>query len=305
MIRQIFYSILSLLLALFLVTGASAQTGIKLSATVDKSRVLIGEHIELTLTADIPENEPISFFAIDTIDHFEFLEKQKIDSVNTSTGTILTQVIRITSFDSGHWVIPSFYLADSSRTDSIPMDVVFTPDFDPNKAYHDIKDVMDVKVEEKQPWWGWYAIGGGILLLLLVIYFLFRKKKKPVVAKPQVVIDPYQDAMTQLEQAQKNKSNSKQYYTALVDIFRQYIYRKKGIQSQQKTTDDLIIQVHNINLNKEDFDRLAQALRLSDFVKFAKYQPGNEDDINMLETISNSIKTIEKSEPGPSSLSGK
>ena len=299
MIRQIFYSILSLLLALFLVTGVSAQTGIKLSATVDKSRVLIGEHIELTLKADIPESEAISFFTIDTIDHFEFLEKQKIDSANTSTGTVLTQVIRITSFDSGHWVIPSFYLADSSRTDSIPMDVVFTPDFDPNKAYHDIKDVMDVKVEEEQPWWWWYAIGGGILLLLLVIYFLLRKKKKPVVAKPEVVIDPYQDAMTQLEQAQKNKSNSKQYYTALVDIFRQYIYRKKGIQSQQKTTDDLIIQLHNINLNKEDFDRLAQALRLSDFVKFAKYQPGNEDDINMLETIRNTIKTIEKSEPGP------
>ncbi|HEX7903055.1 MAG TPA: LPXTG cell wall anchor domain-containing protein [Chitinophagaceae bacterium] len=304
MIRQIFYTIISFLLPLFLATMVSAQSGITVSATVDKNRVLIGEHIVLTLKADIPESEAINFFSIDTLDHFEFLEKQKIDSVNTSTGTILTQVIRITSFDSGHWVIPSFYLADSSRTDSIPMDVVFTPDFDPNKAYHDIKDVMDVKVQEEQPWWWWYAIGAGILLLLLVIYFLMRKKKKPVAAKPEIIIDPYKDAMEQLEQAQKNKDNSKQYYTTLVDIFRQYIYRKKGIQSQQKTTDDLIIQLRNISLNKEDFDKLAQALRLSDFVKFAKYQPGKEDDTNMLETIINTIKTIEKSEPA-SSPSGK
>ena len=51
----------------------------------------------------------IRFFQLDSLPHFEFLNKQKIDTTNTGTGTVLSQVIRITSFDSGHWVIPSLY----------------------------------------------------------------------------------------------------------------------------------------------------------------------------------------------------
>jgi hypothetical protein len=42
-------------------------------------------------------------------------------------------------------------------------------------------------------------------------------------------------------------------------------------------------------------------LRLGDFVKFAKYIPANEDDINIFNTIKNSITTIEQSESKASS----
>jgi hypothetical protein len=48
---------------------------------------------------------------------------------------------------------------------------------------------------------------------------------------------------------------------------------------------------------RDDFEQLAQFLRLSDFVKFAKYQPGEADDKNILETIRHSITIIERSEP--------
>lgn len=304
MTRQTVYNIILLLLPLLFAAGISAQTGITVNASVNKKRILIGEHVQLTFRADIPENEPIGFFTIDSIPHFEFLEKQKIDTSNTSSGTILTQVIRITSFDSGHWVIPSFYFADSIRTDSIPMDVVFS-DFDPKQDYHDIKDVIDVEVKKEQPWWWWYAAGGGLLILLLLLYFLLRKKKKPAIVKLELPVDPYEDALKQLEQAQKNKKDSKVYYTTLVDIFRQYIHRKKDIHSGQKTTDDLIIQLRDLDVSKENFDKLAQALRLSDFVKFAKYQPDETDDKNMLETIRQSIMTIEKSQPDTSSPAGR
>ncbi len=56
-----------------------------------------------------------------------------------------------------------------------------------------------------------------------------------------------------------------------------------------------MLQLNNGELEKGQFDRLAQSLRLSDFVKFAKYQPSAEDDGNCFLEIKNAIITIEKS----------
>jgi hypothetical protein len=66
--------------------------------------------------------------------------------------------------------------------------------------------------------------------------------------------------------------------------------------SLQKTTDDLVIQLKTLPLDKEQFDTLSQALRLSDFVKFAKYIPSEKDNEDCFEEIKNTIIKIEKSE---------
>jgi hypothetical protein len=165
---------------------------------------------------------------------------------------------------------------------------------DSTQGYHDIKDIIDVKpIEEKKKWWLWYAIGGGALvIILLLIYFL--RKKKPVAPVIAPVIDPYEEAMKQLDELKSGKPDPKQYYSQLVDIFRLYIFRKKGIHSLQKTTDDLVIQLKSIPHAKDQFEKLSQAFRLSDFVKFAKYVPSADDDKNVFETIKSSIISIEK-----------
>jgi BatD DUF11 like domain len=290
------------LLLLFGVFGAGAQDKTTVKASVDRNKILIGEPVRLTLEVDVPENEPIRFFIIDSIEHFEFLQVTKIDSSNTTTGTKLTRVIPLTSFDSGHWVIPSFVLAGNIATDSIPVDVSFSA-FDPNQDYHDIKDIIEVIPEKKKPWWQWYAAGGGLLLLILLIYLLRKKKGRPALVH-QAIINPYEEAMKQLEKLTKEKPGTKEYYSALADIFRLYVSRKNGIHSLQNTTDDFVVQLKDIALDKEQFNSLSQALRLSDFVKFAKYIPAVEDDRNTFETIKKSIMTIEKSESGSPSLGG-
>jgi hypothetical protein len=285
-------------IALFLLlTGlyASAQPKTTVRAAVDKNKILIGEPIQLTFTIDIDVNDPIKVLIIDTIPHFEILEKEKIDSSDTDNGgTLLKQVIRITSFDSGHWVIPSFVYAEGIVTDSIPVDVGFSEGFNPEQDYHDIKDIIEVTPQKKkEKWWLWYVIGGGTLLVILLLVYLLRKKK-PVAPVAAIVIDPYEEAMKQLEKLRQQKADRKQYYSALVDIFRVYVLKKKDIHSLQKTTDDIVVQLKSIPLPKEQFDKLSQALRLSDFVKFAKYIPSEEDDRNTFEIIKSTISGIEQ-----------
>ena len=297
MSKNNFYKIICFSLLLFAVLLAGAQRKTEVKASIDRNRILIGEPIQLKLEADIPENESIPFFSIDTIDHFEILQKTKTDTSSTNTGTLLIWVIPITSFDSGHWIIPSFVVAKNLRTDSISVDVGFAP-FDPAQDYHDIKDIIEVSPEKEKQWW-WYAVAAGFLLLILLIYLLLKKKQHPALA-PQYIIDPYEEAMKQLDKLRKEKPEAKQYYSQLTDILRLYVFRKKGIHSLQKTTSDLVIQLRNIVPGKEQFDQLSQILRMSDFVKFAKYQPEKMEDVFALKTIIESIMNIEKTESNSS-----
>jgi len=281
------------IVALFFSVIAAAQGKTTAKATVDRSQILIGEPISLRLEVDVPEHEAIRFFQVDSLPHFEFLEVQKIDTSNTGSGTVLTQVMRITSFDSGHWVIPALVLGQNIATDSIPVDVGFSA-FNPDQPYHDIKEIIEVTPEEKKekPRW-WYLLAGAALLIIILV-LVFRKKKKPVVTIVEQPVDAYKEAMTKLETLLLEKPAAKQYYSRLVDIFRVYVLSKTGIHSLQNTTDDLVSQLRGLQISKEQFEQLSQSLRLSDFVKFAKYIPSENDDKNAFGVISGSIQQIEQ-----------
>jgi hypothetical protein len=164
-------------------------------------------------------------------------------------------------------------------------------DFDPQKPYHDIKDIIEVNPEKQNQWW-WYAIIGSGIVIGLIVFLLTRKKKTVTVeAKP---IDPFKEAILQLDKLEKENVSVQPFYTELVNIFRLYVFRKKGIQSLQKTTDDLISQLRNINMNKEQFEKLSDSLRLSDAVKFAKYIPVQEENKIAFKNIKISIEVIEQ-----------
>ena len=287
-------SFLSIIISFF----SFSQTKIVAQAAVDRNKIVIGEPVLFSIQVTIPSGQPLHFFEIDTIPHFEFLKKEKVDTAVGNNTITLKQVFNITSFDSGHWVIPSFVLPGTKkvRSDSIGMDVGFAP-FDRDKDYNDVKDIIDVNPEEPDNSWYWYAAGAALVFVILMIYLLTRKKPKTKVTV-QPAIDPYAQAMKELQQLQKEnlpaKGEIKMYYSKLVDIFRLYVFHKKQLQSLQKTTDHLVVQMKSLNLNEERFNQLAQALRLSDFVKFAKYIPGDEDNRGAFEAIKKSIEEIEK-----------
>ena len=288
-----FYNTTITFVALFFSAMAAAQSKTTVKATVDRSQIFIGEPIKLRLEVKVPENEAIRFFQIDSLPHFEFLTRPKIDTSNTGSGTVLSQIIPITSFDSGHWVIPSFVLGKNIVTDSIPVDVGFSA-FNPDQPYHDIKEIIEVTPEGKKEKPRWWYLPAGAVALLIVLILLFRKKRKPVVNVVELPVDSYKEAMTQLEKLQRDKPETKQYYSRLVDIFRVYVLNRTGIHSLQNTTDNLVKQLRGLNIHKEQFEQLSQVLRQSDFVKFAKYIPSADDDKNAYDTINQSIQKIEQ-----------
>lgn len=274
-------------------------------ATIDKDSILIGQPIQLMLEATLPDNIPFAWPGTDTLPHFEFLEKGKIDTTVRPGQRYYRQYLTITSFDSGNMVIPRLtFLAGTIKvkTDSIRIFVGYTK-IDPSKDFHDIKDIIDVP----NPWAHWipWIVAGVTLLSLALVIWLIRKRKviKQLITRQVPRLSPLEEAMKQLDELAKQQlpvnGAIKTYYTRLNEIFRVYLFRRLGIHSLAETSEELIAQLRSSLLQPQQFDSLAETLRMSDFVKFAKYQPGIADSEHHYDIIRNAILTLEPPPPNP------
>ena len=291
-----------ILTLIFLLTIRSLTGQVYVKASVDKNQVVIGEPITLTLEAYIPLGQRGTWFPLDTIPHFEFLKKSTPDTVESIEGKKITQVLTITSFDSGQWEIPQLelkILKQSYYTDTSLIDVGFTP-FDREADYRDIKNILEVSNPYTKyiPW----VIGAAVLVSLALVIYLLRKRKTvtELVTKETRNLSPYEEAMHALAELRSKglpqNGQVKWYYTELNDILRVFVFRKLNISTMERTNEELILQLRELNLSKESFTHLAQALRMSDSVKFAKYQPRTDDNEKNYDIIQSAIQTLNTAE---------
>jgi len=274
-----------------------ANGQVQLRATADKNKILIGEPFDLTLEAYVPMGTQVIWPKTDTIPHFDILEKKDPDTSTTIDGKKISQVIKLTSFDSGSWSIPQLQMMVGSQayyTDTLNIDIVYTG-FNPTDDYHDIKDIEDIKNPYAKyiPW----IIGFLTLLSIAAIVYLLRKKQTikivPVATKK---LDPYEEAMQALDQLQSTqfpaKGEMKAYYSELNEILRGYMSRKLGIATMQQTNGELISQLKTLQLPAETFSSLSNALMVIDFVKFARYKPESDDPEQHFSVIRSSIQSL-------------
>jgi hypothetical protein len=76
------------------------------------------------------------------------------------------------------------------------------------------------------------------------------------------------------------------------DILRLFVLRRLGIASLAETNEELIGQLRQLPIPPEQFHSLAETLRMSDFVKFAKYQPGVADHEQNLVVVRQSVEIL-------------
>lgn len=279
----------------------NAQVNVR--SNIDRDNILIGETVSLTVEAYTPIGANVTWFKSDTIPHFEILKRDAIDTSQNIDAKKLSQHFAITSFDSGQQYIPPFEIVVDNQsyfTDSIPITVSFAP-FNPEEDYRDIKDIIEVKrpAVEYLPW-----VISAIAFVCLVILALLWRRKRSVVAdhkKTVPALSPYDEAMKALAQlALKNVNNGevKTYYSEMNDILRRYVSRKFAVSTFERTNEELIIQLSGKGIPKDAFANLAESLRMSDVVKFAKYHPTEEDNRNNLKIVTSSIEILHKNFPG-------
>jgi hypothetical protein len=284
------------------------------STSVDKTNILIGQQINFHVETSMPDNVyRLSWFSVpDSFGNFIPIIKNKIDSTSSNGNLNFSQDIIITSFDSGRQVIPPLALTISTLdsdstfnlfTDSIAINVTYSPT-DSIMPFHDIKNIIEVK--KSFPWWAWALVGVAIILLILWIIFLkkfFKKKKDTTIFESK--LSPYDEAMHLLKDLEKEnlteQNKFKEYYTTLTDIFKRYLSRKTNTYQLHLTADEILMELNELDIPKEQISAFANSLRMGNVVKFAKYIPPayeNEKAFSQTKEMITTINNIANKKPG-------
>jgi len=275
-----------------------AQETPTVKASVDKNQILIGEPIKLSIDIRSPMVSGNQLPGFDSLAHFELIEKGNRDSLISATGASYHLDWKITSFDSGTRMIPSFPVVIGNqvfKTDSLAIEVSYG-NVDTAKDYHDIKGIIDLENPDVKyiPWVLTALVLGSLALFIWLI-------RKPFYQAPAVkeilqsLISPLDQALASLNQLktllQEDPAAVKKYYSGLNDTLRIFLNRQFGLVTMEKTSEELILTLSNMR-NRDLFSQLTESLRMGDFVKFAKYVPGPFENENNLKVIRSAIEYI-------------
>lgn len=299
--------ILNIILVLLLCTNLTAQQ-VQFTVTADRDSILIGDHINLILKAELDKSLNFIFPAPDdTFNNFEIVERAGIDTTISANTVSLQQYIVITSFDSGQHVIPPFQFLYTAKNDTaarsvfseaIRIDVLTVPFLE--EEIRDIKAPVKVPLTfaEILP----YLLGLIPLLLLgWALYFWYKNKgKMKLREEPLKRIPPYEEALERLHRMEQEKlwqkGEIKKYHSAITDILRYYLERRFHFNAMEQTTDEILVSLNKYEEALGSEFILKQILTTADLVKFAKFQP--LPDENSL-SLKNAYEFIEMTKPVP------
>lgn len=289
----------NLWLYILLTTGISLSAQPNFKAVVDTQQIKIGEPITLKLMAEIPIEATYQWPLLEEFKGFEILSIGKIDSLLQNEQIILSQELRLTSFDSGDVFVSPLHLklnGDSLHTDSIPI-LVYYPNIKEGQELFDIKSPREIPFNY---WLLVYWAIGGIIVLILLYYLMKYIRKKPGIKDEKAIetkIPPGEWALKKLDELEAAKlweeGNTKGYYSELVDILRIYLERKFALKAMESTADELIIKIKPLLEDEDLFRSIKQSLQISALVKYARHRSLAQENTLALEAIRNFIKLKE------------
>ena len=246
-------------------------------ANLDTNNILIGDHITFTIEGEIDKDSEWPIFT-DSIGNLELLSASKIDSTPTENGWRLKQDFILTQWDSGFYHIPSISVGNEKTTAFVV--TVNTINLEEDSEAKDIKGPIDAPLtfSEVLP----YLL--GVIIIGLLIYLLLRylKREKPIeiiTPKAEVVLPPFEIALTQLEELKIKKKwqngEIKAYYSDLSEIVRTYIEDGLHTPAMEMLTDDII---DRLKARKIETAQLSILLNTADMAKFAKAQPTSAEN---------------------------
>lgn len=282
------------LVSVFISLPVKAQ-GITARASADSADYDVGDFINYTIEVEYSKGIEIFSPAIkDSLKNVELL----FDSAPVSTDqdgirkTVFKYVI--SKYDSGDVVIPPvpvLYRTENDTTIQYAFTnevnfTVHTLGINPEDDIKDVKDPIKIPI----PWWEIVLYIMGVLLLALIIYFIYQryKKKKSLIPaeKKELKLPPHVIALSSLEALDKEQlwqnGKIKEYHSIITEIIRKYFEDRFDFPALELTTSESI-ELLRKNYEAEKIVELTQEfLSNADLVKFAKYIPMNDVNIEMM-----------------------
>ena len=274
------------------------------SIQTDRNQILIGERIHYDLLITLPsQGYAINFNLPDSLFHFEVIEKGSFDTMSNNGSFSLRRRIIFTSFDSGSWYIPSLPVTleinnDFKKffTDSVLINVNYSP-ADSTNELRDIKPIIEINDVD----YFWLYVAAAVFTVLAIIFFLyfyFRKRKQKSLPAFHSTLSPFEEALKDIKLLSKHNlylpEEVKEYHSQLGFILKRYYSRIIQNNLLNRTTGDLLLKFKDDQLEPKLISSIAEALRIGDAVKFAKYTPPGSENESSLAQVKQSIEQIEK-----------
>ena len=282
--------------------SANFDSNINISTSIDTTQVKIGQEINFNIDIYSKNKYNIRFDENPNFMPFEVLKSYPSDTIIESSK--ISKKYSLINFEPGEYWIPpqkiyfnqSIKLSDSLRViiNDVEVDTL-------KQNLFDIKPIIPVKRNYQKLIFN--LIIGFLILILIYIIFRFRLFNKKNSSKDEMK-SLYQIAIDKLGDLDNVAPNSqiefKEYYTILIDIFREYLESQVKIPAMESTSRELIIRINmlkdsgNYDFELKQINKLENLFTKSDLIKFAKSLP-TKNDINIdISTIKNFIDSTEK-----------
>ena len=303
-----------------LLSNLSSSQEIKiLSGT---NTIEIGDPITLEIRAEFNNLEKFSWPDTSKLKEDEFLDREnkiviievdQIKEIIEPNTKIISQKIKITSFEHGNHLIPAFiFNSDSTRkTDSIIITV--NKQTFKEEVIHKVIGCVDSTAMNYNPLANKddksckykiineYNLYSKIyrnlimletnyillviiltLILIFLIYFFYRIKNPKTLEKEKIIIAADKIALRKLKEIQKSnllsQEKTKEYHSQISLIIREYLGSRFRFYALEMPSKDILTKLENIKLDGKDIQKANTILSRADNIKYAKGSSLEKED---------------------------
>lgn len=303
--KKISYIVSSIIACLF---SLSILAQDKISATLNRETIKIGETVELTLKTQTAPDASIVFPKDIAFQPFELLEQTATDTIKNDGQWEWVKKYTLIQFDSGTHHLKPLPIFINKKEYATPEYKIYVSDVEVDttkQPMYDIKATIESTTEESRSFGYWIALALAAILAA-ISYFIV----KYIQGKNLTEEDHYRTPLERLTKKLKNVDAKKQivngdikgYYSEITFLLRDYIEEVLEIPAKESTSTELIQMINQmikkgaLKLNKDIVKQLNNLLQTADLVKFAKVEPSFsqiETDRKTIDLLSTDIdKTV-------------
>ena len=289
--------------------GLALAQEVEVKAEVQNDTVAVGKPFTLDLMMKVPYGYYVEWnaFATDTLsEQIDILKRgEQLRTADADSNTIVQQQLTLMTFDTGFVQVPPVGLTYAKTADQgLRMEAFTNPvqlyatsiAVDTTQAFKPIVPPVEQPVTMKEvfPW----ILGLLILVLVGIVVWYLVKHRKPKVDEHGVpvrgqVIPPYDKAIADLERLKQEKmwqvGKTKEYFSNLTDIAREYIEGQFDVNAVEMTTDDILNEVRDLDFDKDLYGKLKNTMELADLVKFAKFTTSPLENDNAMSDMTDFV----------------
>ncbi len=215
------------------------------------------------------------------------------DTTDLGNGMVeMKRALVVQPFDSGVYTIPPFLLVngpDTVRSKALtlkvnPVDVSAMSDINPLASVADFHSKWyDWLPDWLTEYWVWYLLALLIIAGGICGYLIFTKKVTVNILPQKKRLPPDQIAFSRLNELKEaqlwEKGQEKEYYTRLIDILREYLQERFGINAMEMTSSQILKALRSNEETRLPQKYMERVVEIADYVKFAKVRPMPDDNV--------------------------